>query len=39
MKQERKPGELWEIKDPKIPVIQSGHLENQRRSESINQFE
>ena len=32
MKEEKKPHELWECKDPKPPVIQSGHLENQRRS-------
>jgi hypothetical protein len=28
MKQEEKKAPDWEMKDPKPPVIQSGHLEN-----------
>ena len=27
-KKEEKPAVPWELKDPKPPVIQSGHLEN-----------
>ena len=27
---EEKPPISWEVKDPKPPVIQSGHLENRR---------
>ena len=34
MKKERRPEKTWEVKDPKPPVIQSGHLENQRRNET-----
>ncbi len=30
MKQEEKKDNHWEIKDPKPPVIQSGHMENRR---------
>ncbi len=30
MKQEEKKENPWEIKDPKPPVIQSGHMENRR---------
>lgn len=29
--QEKKPPIDWEVKDPKPPVIQSGHLENHIR--------
>ena len=28
MKQEEKKTPDWELKDPKPPVIQSGHMEN-----------
>ena len=28
-KEERKP-EIWEITDPKPPVIRSGHMENRK---------
>lgn len=33
MKEQRKeqPQIPWELKDPKPPVIQSGHMENQRK--------
>ena len=30
MKQEEKKAPNWEMKDPKPPVIQSGHMENRR---------
>jgi len=32
MKQEEKKPIPWEITDPKPPVVQSGHLENQKRN-------
>lgn len=31
MKQDEKKPVNWEIKDPKPPVVQSGHLENMKR--------
>jgi hypothetical protein len=31
MKQEEKNPVPWEAADPKLPVVRSGHLENQRR--------
>jgi hypothetical protein len=31
MKEEEKKNINWEIKDPKPPVIQSGHMENRHR--------
>lgn len=31
MKQEEKKPIPWEAADPKLPVVQSGHLENQKR--------
>ena len=31
MKQEEKKPTPWEVSDPKLPVVRSGHLENQRR--------
>ena len=30
MKQEEKKSPDWEMKDPKPPVIQSGHMENRK---------
>ncbi len=30
MKREEKEPKVWEIKDPKPPVIQSGHMEQKR---------
>jgi hypothetical protein len=30
MKEEEKKPVSWEIRDPKPPVIQSGHMENRR---------
>lgn len=33
MKQDEKKPIPWEMKDPKPPVIQSGHLENQRENQ------
>lgn len=32
MKQDEKKSVNWEVKDPKPPVIQSGHMENRRQS-------
>lgn len=32
MKQEEKKQLSWEVADPKVPVVQSGHLENKRQS-------
>ena len=32
MKQEEKKAPDWEMKDPKPPVIQSGHMENRREN-------
>ena len=32
MKQEEKKPVNWEVKDPKPPVVQSGHLENRREN-------
>ncbi len=32
MRKEEKQAPAWEIKDPKPPVIQSGHMENRVRN-------
>lgn len=34
MKQDEKKPITWEAADPKPPVIQSGHMENQKRNEN-----
>lgn len=31
MKEDEKKPIPWEVADPKLPVVQSGHLENKRR--------
>ena len=31
MKEEEKKPVPWEVRDPKPPVIRSGHMENKRR--------
>ena len=31
MKEDEKKPISWEVADPKLPVVQSGHLENKRR--------
>ncbi len=31
MKKDEKEPVAWEIKDPKPPVIQSGHMENRKK--------
>ena len=31
MKQEEKKPLPWDVSDPKLPVVRSGHLENQKR--------
>jgi hypothetical protein len=33
MKREEKDPVNWEVKDPKPPVVRSGHLENRARQE------
>ena len=35
MKQEEKKPLPWDVSDPKLPVVQSGHMENQRRNETL----
>ena len=35
MKQEEKKEVEWEIKDPKPPVVRSGHFESQRRNDNV----
>jgi hypothetical protein len=32
MKQEEKKPIPWEVADPKLPVIQSGHMENRKQN-------
>ncbi len=32
MKKEEKEAPDWEMKDPKPPVIQSGHMENRKQN-------
>ena len=34
-KQDEKKETTWELKDPKPPVIQSGHMENRRQNGSV----
>ena len=36
MKQEEKKPVDWEVKDPKPPVVQSGHMENRRHNGTVN---
>ncbi len=31
MRQEEKKPIPWEVKDPKPPVVQSGHMENRKK--------
>jgi hypothetical protein len=31
MKEEEKKTIPWEVADPKLPVVQSGHMENRRK--------
>ena len=35
MRREEKEGLNWEVKDPKVPVIQSGHMENRRKNNNF----
>lgn len=30
-KEEKKEAPVWEIRDPKPPVVQSGHMENRKQ--------
>ena len=32
MKQEEKKPIPWEVSDPKLPVVRSGHMENRREN-------
>lgn len=32
MKQEEKKPINWEVSDPKLPVVQSGHMENRKQN-------
>jgi hypothetical protein len=34
MKKEEKREDPWKIKDPKPPVIRSGHMENRRQNDN-----
>lgn len=34
MKEEEKKPITWEASDPKVPIVQSGHLENERRNDA-----
>ena len=35
MKREEKEPAVWEVKDPKPPVVQSGHMENRRVNRDV----
>lgn len=32
MKQDEKKPVTWEVADPRLPVVQSGHMENKREN-------
>lgn len=32
MKEEKKTPIPWEVADPKLPVVRSGHMENKRQN-------
>ena len=34
MKEEEKKPITWEVADPKLPVVQSGHMENRRHKDA-----
>lgn len=34
MKEDEKKPANWEVKDPKPPVIQSGHMENRKQNQT-----
>ena len=36
MKEDEKKPITWEVADPKLPIIHSGHMENKRHNETIN---
>ena len=36
MKREEKEPLKWEVGDPKLPVVQSGHMENRKRNEKVS---
>ncbi len=35
-KEEEKKPVTWEISDPKLPVVRSGHLESRRQNDMMN---
>ena len=35
MRREEKEAPGWEVKDPKVPVVQSGHLEDRARNDKV----
>lgn len=35
MRREEKETPAWEVRDPKVPVIQSGHMENRKRNDKL----
>ena len=35
MKKKEETPVPWEMKDPKVPVIQSGHMENRKQNKEI----
>lgn len=34
-KEDKKEAPVWEIRDPKPPVVQSGHMENRVKNEKL----
>ena len=35
MRKEEKESPGWEIKDPKLPVVRSGHMENRVKNKEV----
>jgi len=35
MRKEETEAPNWEVKDPKVPVVKSGHMENRARNEKL----
>ena len=35
MRREEKEGPIWEIKDPKVPVVKSGHMEDRAKNKKV----
>lgn len=36
MRKEEKEAPFWEIRDPKPPVVQSGHMENRKQNDKLS---